>query len=313
MELDMKIVFLGNFSVDYSSENHHAKTLESLDHQVIKLQESVVTGQEVLKQSLMADLLIVVHTHGWNTPGLTLSEVLRQLKGKVTTITYHLDLWLGLERQKDLETDDFYKLIDYFFCTDKLMADWFNTNTQVKGIFLPAGVFHEEVYMMDLPKTNDVIFVGSKGYHHEWPWRPQLIDWLSQTYGDRFKHYGNDGLGVVRGHELNKLYASTKIAVGDTLCLNFNYPYYLSDRVFETTGRGGFLLMPYIKGIEDLFVIGKEIVTFKFGDFDDLKSKIDYYLEHDDERESIRLAGFERTKKDHTYRQRWIKILETIK
>ena len=70
--------------------------------------------------------------------------------------------------------------------------------------------------------------------------------------------------------------------------------------------------MPYIKGIEDLFEVGKEIITFKFGDFKDLKKKIDYYLEHDDEREKIRIAGFERTKKNHTYKNRWIKILDTI-
>ena len=308
----MKITFLGNFGVSYSSENHHVKTLESLGHEVICLQEGKVDGNEIVKQALSSDLFVVVHTHGWVTPILPLSDVLRLLKGKVTTLTYHLDLWFGIDRQKDLETDDFYKLIDHFFCTDKLMADWFNDNTKVKGHFLPAGVYHEETYLLDLPKTNDVIFVGSKGYHNEWKWRPQLIDWLYQTYGDRFKHYGNDGIGVVRGDELNKLYASTKIVVGDTLCLNFNYPYYLSDRVFETTGRGGFLLMPYIKGIEDLFVIGKEIITFKFGDFKDLKKKIDYYLINDEEREKIRLAGFERTKKDHTYQNRWIKILEEI-
>ena len=308
----MKITFLGNFNVSYSSENHHVKTLESLGHEVTKLQEGVVNGNEIVKQALLSDLFVVVHTHGWVTPVLSLADVLRLLKGKVTTLTYHLDLWFGIERQKDLETDDFYKLIDHFFCTDKLMADWFNKNTKVKGHFLPAGVYEDEAYLLDLPKTNDIIFVGSKGYHSEWKWRPQLIDWLYQTYGDRFKHYGNDGLGVVRGDDLNKLYASTKIAVGDTLCLNFNYPYYLSDRVFETTGRGGFLLMPYIKGIEDLFEVGKEIITFKFGDFKDLKKKIDYYLEHDEDREKIRIAGFERTKKDHTYKNRWIKILEEI-
>lgn len=309
----MKIIFVGNFSVSYSSENHHAKSLESLGHEVIKLQEGIVTGDEILKQSFSSDLLVIVHTHGWNTPGLPLANVLRLLKGKVTTLTYHLDLWLGIERQKDLLNDDFYKLIDFFFCTDKLMADWFNENTEVKGVYIPAGVFHEEVYMMDLPKTNDVIFVGSKGYHHEWPWRPQLINWLADTYKDNFKHFGGDGLGVVRGHELNKLYSSSKIAIGDTLCINFDYPYYMSDRIFETTGRGGFTIFPYIKGIEECFEIGKEIVTFKFGDFEDLKKKIDYYLTADLEREKIRLAGFERTKKDHTYKDRWIKILEEIK
>jgi len=43
----MKIVFLGNFGVSYSSENHHVKTLESLGHEVIKLQEVKVDGNVI--------------------------------------------------------------------------------------------------------------------------------------------------------------------------------------------------------------------------------------------------------------------------
>lgn len=312
----MKIVFVGNFSVDFSSETHHVKTLQSLGHEVLCLQEGKITGDEILRHSLESDLLIVVHTHGWVTPGLPLVEVLKQLKGKVTTLTYHLDLWLGLERQKDLENDGFYKTIDYFFCTDKLMADWFNENTQVKGHFIPAGVFHEECIMLEPKKVDyDVIFVGSKNYHKEWGYRPWLIDWLRSTYGSRFLHVGGDGdTGVVRGLALNQIYANAKVAVGDTLCIGFNYPWYFSDRlVAETTGRGGFLIAPKIKGYTNYFKKDKEVVLYNYGNFNELKTKINYYLEHDEEREKIRLAGFERSKKDHTYIKRWQTILETIK
>lgn len=309
----MKITFLGNFNVDYTSETHHVKSLEALGHEVVKLQEGKARGEDVLESALNSDLLVVVHTHGWITPGLALVDVLRNLKGKVQTLTYHLDLWLGIERQKDLESDGFYKLIDWFFCTDKLMADWFCENTDVKGRYIPAGVFHEEAYMIESPvKKHDVVFTGSKGYHPEWPWRPKLIEWLKSTYGDKFEHYGNDGIRIVRGAELNNLYATSKVVIGDTLCKNFEYPYYFSDRLFETTGRGAFVIFPYIKGIEDNFKIGKEIVTFKFGDFDDLKAKIDYYLKHDKAREKIRKAGYERSHRDHTYLQRWNKILEEV-
>ena len=310
----MNIVFLGNFGVDFSSETHHANTLESLGNAVIRLQEGVATGEDVLTKSLDADCLVFVHTHGWETPGLSIDTVLTALrKAHIPTLTYHLDLWLGLARQKDLDEDPFYKKIEHFFATDKLMADWFNENTEVKGHYIPAGVYDKEVYIdQSAGMQNDVIFVGSKGYHPEWQYRPQLIDWLAGTYESRFKHFGGDGLGVVRGSALNQLYGSSKIAVGDTLCIGFDYPYYFSDRLFESTGRGGFTIFPYIKGIEDNFEIGKEIVTYKFGDFVDLKDKIDYYLIHDDEREKIRVAGFERTKKDHTYKSRWTIILGEI-
>lgn len=306
----MLISFLGNFEVDYSSETHHKKSLESLGHEVITLQERIVTSDEVKSIAMHSDMFIWVHTHGWNTPG-NMVEVLKSLKeAGIPSITYHLDLWKGLYRERDLEQDEFYKHIQHFFTVDKLMADWFNENTEVKGHYLAAGVFDEECYMAEPNNQNDVIFVGSKGYHDEWPYRPQLIDWLRETYGDRFTHVGGDGdTGTIRGAELNQLYANSKVAVGDTLCLNFNYPDYFSDRLFETTGRGGFLIFPYIKGLENYFELGKEIITYKFGKFDELKHKIDYYLEHDEERELIRRAGFERTSRDHTYLNRWKEII----
>lgn len=306
----MRISFLGNFSVDYSSESHHAKTLESMGHEVIRIQEN-----EPITRTPDCDLFVWVHTHNWRSPGV--EELIKKYKGSVPIVSYHLDLWFGLERQKDLDTDPFYKLIDYWFVTDKLMAEWLNENTEVKGFYLPAGVFEEEALMLessDINHTEPVVFVGSKGYHPEWPYRPLLIDMLQEMYGDKFGHYsGEEGTkGLKRGLHLNQLYADAKVVVGDSLCKGFNYPYYWSDRVYETTGRGGFLIMPYIKGLEDEFEIGKEIVTYTFGDFKDLKDIIDYYLEHDDERETIRKAGFERTKNNYTYRHRWERILHEI-
>jgi len=160
---------------------------------------------------------------------------------------------------------------------------------------------------------HDVIFVGSKGYHPEHWYRPALIEWLEKTYKDRFARYGGDSSnGVVRGHRLNRLYASTRVAVGDTLCINFDYPWYLSDRIFESVGRGAFTIFPYIYGLETFFEIDKEIVTYTFNDFEELKSKIDYYIEHDEEREKIRKAGHERVKREHTYMHRWEQILKEI-
>lgn len=309
----MRITFLGNFEVSFSSENHHALSLESLGHDVIKLQENRATTQEILDNALKSQLFIWVHTHGWETRGhRTLKEVFNILRAsKVPTISYHLDLYMGIERWNEYKDSELFN-IDHFFTVDPQMAKWLNENTKVKGHFVPAGVYDKECYIDNVPITKDVIFVGSRGYHPEWKWRPQIIDWLKETYKDRFEHWGGDGLGVVRGKELNKLYAETKIVIGDTLSPNFNYPNYFSDRLFETTGRGGFIIFPYIKGIEDYFDLEKELITYTFGNFDDLKQSIDYFLEHDEEREKIRRAGFERTKRDHTYKNRWQEILKII-
>ena len=314
-----KIVFLGNFEVPYSSENHHAASLESLGHTVIKLQERQATGKEIFYQASESDLFIWVHTHGWKTPGhFDMIEVLQELKMiNIPTMTYHLDLWFGIERQKDLKDDGFYTNIEHFFATDKLMTDWFNKNTKVKGHFVPAGVYDKECYLhSDYNKKyydHDVIFVGSKRYHKEYPFRPQLIDFLKDTYGSRFCHVGGDGdTGTVRGDALNRIYARSKIAIGDSLNINFNYPYYTSDRLFESTGRGGFTIYPRITGLEEYFEDGKDIVFYEHGNLEDLKTKIDKYLVDGLSRESIRLAGHERTKQEHTYVHRWATILETL-
>lgn len=312
----MIITFVGNFYVSYTSETHHANTLESLGHTVHRLQEGKAIAEQIFVYAEKSDLLVFIHTHGWQTPGrTTLAQVFDWLKDKgIPTMTYHLDLWFGLDRQKDLESDSFYRTIGHFFTVDKKMADWFNENTSVKGHYLQAGVYEPECYIAEKVQQppHEIAFVGSRGYHPEWQYRPQLIDWLKETYGQRFAHYGNDGNGVIRGEALNRLYADTKVVVGDTLCLNFDYPYYWSDRVYETMGRGGFIIHPYIKGMEEHFEDGKHLAFYTYGDFDELKEKIDYYLEHDTERETIRMAGFEYIKKNHTYTNRWQTIIKEL-
>lgn len=323
MAQKLKIAFLGNFGVDYSSENHHKRSLETLGHEVLPLQEGEATSAEVLMQAMRSDVFVWVHTHNWVTPmtpesqaaGVDMVEVLRRLNSAgIPTLTYHLDLWFGLERQKDIETDEFYKHIGHFFTVDKLMADWFNENTEVKGHYIHAGVFDQECYMIDPnQERQDVIFVGSKGYHPEWAYRPQLINWLEENYGDKFTRYSGDTpTGTTRGRELNQAYANSKVSIGDSLVINFDYPYYWSDRVYETLGRGGFIIHPYIKGMETDFEDGKHLVFYPFGDFAKLKETIDYYIEHVDERDKIRIAGHQHVKANHTYVNRWQEILETI-
>lgn len=339
----MRVTFLGNFGVDFSSETHHKKSLEALGHEVIALQETQAGSDRILYEAYRSDMFVWVHTHGWQTPGpIPMKRVLQRLKAKgIPTVTYHLDLWLGLQREKDLKRDPVYSDIEYFFTVDKLMADWFNDNTRVKGRYLPAGVFHEECFCNTFPegvpaivpseeepKMNDIIFVGSRGYHPEWPYRPQLIDWLKSTYGDRFRHIGGDGEGVVRGRELTELYNNTKVVVGDSLCKDFKYPYYWSDRLYETIGRGGFIIFPQITGLQDEFITYDfkvddgwmwdkeapqvELVTYEFCNFNMLKQRIDYFLEHDEQRDRIRSAGYLKVKNNYTYMHRWQTIIEEV-
>lgn len=312
----MKIVFLGNFQVPYTSENHYANTLEQLGHKVLRLQEPIVTTDRILQESMNADMFFWVHTHGWDLKGhRTMAEVLRKLRGRnIPTVAYHLDLYMGLRRWNEYHDHDYFK-VEHFFTVDKLMADWLNDNTDTVGHYLPAGVYEPECYIAEKDDRFDfdVVFVGSKKYHPEWSYRPKLIDWLQRTYGKRFGHFGNDGIQMVRGNELNRVYASAKVVVGDTLCIDFTYPEYWSDRIYETTGRGGTMIHPFIKGLDTQFVDRKELLFYQYGDFADLKTKIDELISDNKYREQMRIAGHERTKRDHTYTQRLQTIIDTVK
>lgn len=311
----MRVVFYGNFAVSYSSESHHAAALEELGHEVIRLQEPQVHAAQICETALAADLFVWIKTHGWNTPG-DMHKTLRRLReARVPAISYHLDLYMPLRRWAQYKDDPYLMGLDHFFTVDRLMADWLCNNTPVFGHYLPAAVYGPECYVgqPDSPHGNDVIFVGSKGYHPEWPYRPKLIDWLRNTYGARFTHVGGDGdTGTIRGDALNRVYATSKVAVGDTLCLNYDYPDYWSDRVYETLGRGGFLIHPHIQGMERTFTDREHLVFYRYGDFDQLHDLIDEYLEDSDARKAIQANGQALVKTSETYSQRWESIIDTV-
>lgn len=308
----MKIVYLGNFRPSFSTENHLASTLEALGHSVIKVQEDEYTnnGRGIYRIVKLESPDMFLFTRTW---GKSLDfESLNAIKERVTTVSYHLDIYYGLKRDGGIDTDPFWKT-DFVFTPDgdSRSQEWFKSKG-INHFYLRPGVFEAETYIAEpIEAKNDVIFVGSYFYHEEWPYRQQLIDWLRTTYGDRFLKYGNPEI-TIRGDALNKLYSNTKVVIGDSLCQNFDHEYYWSDRIYETIGRGGFLIHPYIKGIEDSFEIGKELITYKYGDFKELKKLIDYYIEHDEEREKIRKSGYERVKKDHTYTNRLKEMFEVI-
>lgn len=311
----MRIVILGNFSYPYTSENHHLQAITDLGHDVIPIQEGTTTAGRVLSTSRGADALVWVHTHGWETPG-GIVPALRELRRNGTpTIAYHLDLWMGLRREADLVTGHPYLTeIDRFFSVDPAMAEWVTENTSAIGTYLPAAVAHRECWMAPSKQRDlDVVFVGSHRYHSEWPYRNELISRLSQRYSGNFWLIPG-AKTPVRGAALNRLYSHAKVVIGDTLCPGFDYPGYFSDRVFETTGRGGFLIHPRIPGLETHFVEDQELVFYDFNDWPGLFDKIDYYLDpvHAESRDAIRIAGHLRTHRDHTYLSRWQSILDTL-
>ncbi len=98
--------------------------------------------------------------------------------------------------------------------------------------------------------------------------------------------------------------------VQNTIALTSRRRSQIKARNFEIPGSGGFLLTQYADDLEKYFVPGKEIAIFS--NADDLKEKIQYYLKHEKEREDIRLAGYRRALREHTFEQRFREIFQAM-
>jgi hypothetical protein len=243
------IAFLGNFDAPESTENQVLWALtERLDVHVVKLQENTVRLSEVREAALYADAFLWIRTPGWlHIRDADMMHLLVELGQKrIPSISMHLDKFFGLpEREEQVGVDPFW-LTQYVWTADG--------SPEAAGFFIARNVNHNwmrpaisEVYCHPgTPRDEfryDVVFVGARDYHPEYPFRPQMVDFLTREYDDRFLHVTG-----IRGHQLNDVYASARVVVGD--CIFAGTAYYWSDRVPETCGRYGFLIHPYVTGLD---------------------------------------------------------------
>ncbi|MGN0373930.1 MAG: DUF3880 domain-containing protein [Butyrivibrio sp.] len=81
-------------------------------------------------------------------------------------------------------------------------------------------------------------------------------------------------------------------------------------RVWDILGAGGFCITNYQPELGMYFENGKNLVYFT--DKNDLLRKIDYYLEHEDERREIALNGMKKVHKFHSYTDRFNEMSKII-
>ncbi|MBW2294250.1 MAG: glycosyltransferase family 1 protein [Deltaproteobacteria bacterium] len=83
-----------------------------------------------------------------------------------------------------------------------------------------------------------------------------------------------------------------------------------NQRLFQATGVGACLITDRAADLPELFEDGTEVVTYDC--MDDCVEKVEYLLEHEDERRAIAAAGHRRTLADHSGRKRYAAIDEII-
>lgn len=309
----MTIAVCGNHQVVYCTESELVWTLRQMGHAVLPLQENQTPTHVMWAAcaSQKVQLFVYVHTHGWKTPGqLSFDQLLYRLREHgIKTASFHLDRYWGLrhhdQREARIGQHPFWKT-DTVFTADGGHQSEFAARG-VNHQWLPPGVAARHCWRGKVrPEfAYDVVFVGSRKYHPEYPFRTTLVDWLQRIYGTRFRRFNGDVGGVIREARLNDLYASAKVVVGDS-CFAGS-PYYWSDRVPETLGRGGFLIHPTTPG---LAIDG--LVGFRPGKLAELRQQIEHYLAHAEERHACSEKAMRAILSEHTYTHRMQTLLTAM-
>lgn len=310
----MQVTYVSNTRFPWCTESEVTKALRKLGHGVINIQEDEISAHEFMRTALAGDL--VLWTRTWDK--LVTHDHLAQLRAAgIPTVALHADLYLGISREALMAGDPFWAVDRCFTADGDPECQEKFKSMGIEHRWLPPGVDDDECYISPEPYKRDLAFVGSwVGYHPEYEYRRELVQWLRTHYRQRFEVWGPQGKGSVRGKDLNSLYSSTKITIGDSLCLNFTHTNYWSDRIVNSLSRGAFLIHPRIKGLEDHYILDgpeKELVTYEYNNWDQLASLISYYFRNNDEREAIKKRGFIRTKRDHTWLSRISQMLDILR
>lgn len=165
-------------------------------------------------------------------------------------------------------------------------------------------------------KQYPVTFVGGFSSYHQKSYA--LMEWVAARTKIDFWGYGYGTFspdspiiknyhGEAWGRDMYQILYNSKIVInrhGEVAKNSAN-----NMRLYEATGVGSMLITDYKDNLKDMFILGKEIETYRTKE--ELLEKIRYYSAHEPERKSIALAGQKRTLKDHTYFRR-MKELEGI-
>ena len=135
---------------------------------------------------------------------------------------------------------------------------------------------------------------------------PVTLYTASKTAGEVL-HHVNIMPPVSAGHESYLLFKKSKINLNISLKgIEAGTPL----RVMDIMGAGGFVMTNYSPETAELFEEDKEIVMFRTPE--ELLQKVDYYLNHEEERERIAKAGHEKVMCCYTYEKKIKQLLTWI-
>jgi spore maturation protein CgeB len=315
----MRILVIDMKGCAYPDIGYQIKTaLESMGHEVRafnyrkwKLQHAKPTNWLLNKMMVRAATswpaeLVLVSKGETILPG-TINAI---KKAGIKTVNWEPDEPFG-------EIQAFNKLLnipeyDAFFIYDPMYLPKLkelNPNTHhLPAAADPLGVHKEQIPLHERTFPADIGMVGS-AYKLRVELMEKLRDKKLSIAGPGWEktEFAKIALPPVSITGMVKLFNEAKIN------LNPHGPGLMvpNPRTFEIPASRSFELVNYRKEFHDFFVDGKEIVMYH--DEKDFREKVEYYLTHDEERNKIAQAGYDRVMKEHTMRHRLETLLKTMK
>ena len=113
---------------------------------------------------------------------------------------------------------------------------------------------------------------------------------------------------TVAHHDLPRLFRNSRINVN---MHHLQSTTSLNQRVFDVPAAGGLLITDAMPGLENVFEPDKEVVIYHSPE--QLREKVLYYLEHPEQRREIAERARARVLKDHTFANRWQRLLDILR
>ena len=222
---------------------------------------------------------------------------------------------------------------DVMATVDKFGADHYNSIIKQKGLdcrvhHMPLGFSSNLFRFMNVSEEykSDICMIGvlfdrrRKILEHLVPIKDKIKlrvitpkDWVNRViHKDAVTFLQGD---VVSPEEMVKYYCGAKII----LCVNRDYSpanqlgfkSTTPGRVFQEAACRRMVMIDNSRPeIGEYFVDGREIITFDHENGEDLRAKVSYYLEHEEEREAVAHNGYVRTMAENTWRHRITKLLQ---
>ncbi len=228
----------------------------------------------------------------------------------------HVDLAIHFFNDDEWQFDIFSRFICQYYhvvtTTDPMCVAQYALFGKT-AVLIPWACNSDLYRKLDLPKRYDVTFIGQP--HSD---RAQIVLHLRRAgieirvFGagwDRYPELASIWGGHLSTDEVVHTINESRICL-NPLSASTRDRMVVKARVFEVSGCGSFQLCSAFDEVSRYYEIGKEIQVFR--DEKDLVDKVGYYLEHEEEREAIARAGYERTLREHTWDARYDHMFREI-